>query len=293
MLKGLKPEFRQQPVYLELLKKEYALMVQLDHPNIAKAISKEIHEELGPCIVMEYIDGVKLDEFLAGKPSRQARRKVIDQLVDALAYIHSKQILHRDLKPSNILITRNGNNVKIIDFGLSDADDYAILKQSAGTLEYMAPELKNITSWGGGVNNCKSDVYSFGLLLREVFPHRYRHIAAKCTRENPERRYADMEAVRKALERHDRRAKTLPLVGVLLLALILAFLWNNKTIQQKNRFETTADGMVPDYQRQYITDVIWQINTCFIRLVWKPNRGKNTKRCYWQNCLTPVRPSRL
>lgn len=142
MLKGLKPEFLNQPVYLELLKKEYKLMAQLDHPNIVKAFAKEMNERLGPCIVMEYVEGVTLDRFLEGKPSVEVRRKVVDQLIDALAYIHGKQIVHRDLKPSNILVTSNGNNVKIIDFGLSDADDYAILKQSAGTPKYMAPEQK-------------------------------------------------------------------------------------------------------------------------------------------------------
>lgn len=140
MLKGLKPEYAGEAVYLELLKKEYVLMVQLDHPNIVKAYAKEVNDTIGPCIVMEYVDGVQLDAFLAGNPSTEARRKVVDQLADALSYIHSKQILHRDLKPANILVTRNGGNVKIIDFGLSDADEYAIFKQSAGTREYMAPE---------------------------------------------------------------------------------------------------------------------------------------------------------
>lgn len=224
MLKGLKPEYRNQQVYLELLKKEYELMVQLDHPNIVRVSAKEVNDLLGPCIVMEYIDGVTLDKFLEGKPSRQVRRKVVDQLIDALAYIHGKQIVHRDLKPSNILVTRNGNNVKIIDFGLSDADDYAILKQAAGTLKYMAPEQKNGRYETGGVNNCKSDIYSFGILLRELFPHQYRRIANKCTREDPAKRYPDMEAVRKALERSDRIRKTAPFFMTLLLAVCCVLL---------------------------------------------------------------------
>ena len=53
ILKGLKEEYRNQPVYLELLKKEYALMVQLDHPGIVKAYAKEENELLGPCIVTQ------------------------------------------------------------------------------------------------------------------------------------------------------------------------------------------------------------------------------------------------
>ena len=69
LLKGLKPEFAQQPMYLDLLKKEYALSIQMDHPNIVKALYKEVDSEIGPCIVMEYVDGVTMDQFLETKPS--------------------------------------------------------------------------------------------------------------------------------------------------------------------------------------------------------------------------------
>ncbi len=213
ILKGLKPEYRDQQAYVELLKKEFYLGTQLDHPNIVKILAKEMNPEIGPCIVMEYVDGVTLDEFLAAKPSMAARKKVVEQLVEVLVYIHGKQIIHRDLKPSNILVTRNGNNVKIIDFGLSDADDYAVLKQPAGTLKYMAPEQKEPSA---KIDN-RADLYAFGLLLKEIFPHRYRHIAAKCSRADRECRYANVEALRKAFERHSRWLWMLPiLIGVAL-----------------------------------------------------------------------------
>ena len=100
--------------------------------------------------------------------------------------------------------------------GLSDADDYAILKQPAGTLKYMAPEQKE----RGAKIDGRTDIYAFGLLLREVFPHRYRHIAAKCSRQDRERRYANVEAVKKAFDRRLRWLWMLPVLIGLVLAVI-------------------------------------------------------------------------
>ena len=252
MLKGLAVEYQNQAVYLELLKKEYDLMVQLDHPNIAKAFAKEVDEKIGPCIVMEYIDGVTLDAFLATKPSVASIKKVVEQLLDALGYIHSKQIIHRDLKPSNILITRNGNNVKIIDFGLSDADDYAILKQPAGTMKYAAPEQLQ----QGVKLDSRVDIYAFGLILKEIFPHRYCHIAKKCSQKDRDKRFVNIEAVKKAFSRTSR----ISIIAVVLAIALMPWILfkpqaNNGYSKEFNQLLERADHIIDSMYNPVIVDI--------------------------------------
>lgn len=201
VLKGLKPEYAAQSFYRDLLLKEFELGVQLDHVNIVRIIDCETNPIVGLCIVMEYVDGQTLSEFLKTKPTSTVRLKVVSELLHGMVYFHGKQITHRDLKPSNILITYNGNNVKIIDFGLSDSDYHSILKQPAGTAKYAAPEqLKGET-----VIDCRADIYAFGLILRLIFPHKYRRIVNKCTQTNRTLRFANISEISHALTSYDRR----------------------------------------------------------------------------------------
>ncbi len=224
ILKGLKPEYASEAIYVSLLKKEFELSAELSHPNIVVTILKEDNPRIGPAIMMEYIDGMTLNEFLATNPTVEQRQKVVLQLLDAMQYIHSKQITHRDLKPSNILITRNGLNVKIIDFGLADADNYAIFKQPAGTKSYAAPE--QMTS--GAMIDCRTDIYSFGLILNEIFPKKYGTIVRKCTQSDPSHRYANAADILHAIHRQTQLRKLMlpAILGVLLLILPFSLLLN-------------------------------------------------------------------
>lgn len=209
-LKGLQPVNRDLTQFREYLKKEFELEIQLDHPNIVRAVSWENDEHFGPCFLMEFVDGLTLDEFLKTKPSAKIRKKIALEILSAMSYFHSLQIIHRDLKPLNILITRKGNNVKIIDFGLSDSDAYAIFKQPAGTDGYAAPE--QITS--GAETDQRSDIYAFGKILQLLFPHKYWFIKRKCLQYDKTRRFANADEIIARIRRRSVWSIVLPLILV-------------------------------------------------------------------------------
>ena len=246
VLKGLKPEFQQKEVYRNILTKEFELGMQMSHPNIAQTFSKETNPIVGPCIVLEYVDGVTLKEFLKQRPSRKTRMKIAQELLSAMAYYHSLQIVHRDLKPDNILITRNGHNVKIIDFGLADSDWHGVLKQPTGSDKYGAPEQKA----GNMPLDCRADLYSFGKILEQLFPHAYGRIVRKCTHENREKRFSNAKEILQRLQ-NKNHLRLIFVAFVLVLAMIFAIWYllqksgnsNDNNLQNIDKQEfTVIDG---------------------------------------------------
>ncbi len=231
VLKGLKPEHQQETVYKRLLVKEFELGVQMDHPNIVRTFSYETDPVAGPVIVMEYVDGMTLKEFLKQNPSRQTRLKIAEELLSAMDYYHSKQIIHRDLKPDNILITNNGHNVKLIDFGLADTDYHGILKQPAGSEKYAAPEQKS----GELPLDNRADLYAFGVILRQLFPHDYSGVARKCMQYDREKRYNNAEEVLQGLK---HRQAFIPILVFAVLLCVAAGAWALLSRLQNNQAET-------------------------------------------------------
>ena len=235
MLKGPGSNGADNALMQQMLRKEFEILIQMQHPGVVQTVGLEQVPGLGTCIVMEYVDGTTLKEWV-GTPARRgspptaarnagaapltpARRgspptaartndamHILDELLQAVAYIHSLGIAHRDLKPQNIMLTRNGNHVKLVDFGLADTDWHGILKQPAGSDKYAAPEQKA----GNVPIDCRADLYSFGKILRQLFPLRYRSVVHKCVQEDREKRFSDAEEV---LQRMQRRDRTMPVVA--------------------------------------------------------------------------------
>lgn len=243
-LKALSGQFASDCLHRELLKKEFELGFPLEHPNVVRTYDFVHDLELGDCIVQEYVQGARLDEWLP-TASKKARRRAVGQIMDAIAYFHLQGVVHRDLKPSNILITDNGADVKIIDFGLSDADRYAILKQPAGTLGFSAPEqlggagnvingepVAGNASSAGGHTDVRADIYSFGRILPLFrLGGVYSRIARKASASNPKKRYANVEEIRSEI----RRAHIPAIVcgAVLFLLLVAGGVFAVVTYRQK------------------------------------------------------------
>ena len=228
VLKALKAEYRNNELYRGLLHNEFSIGYNLSHPNVAQVISLESIEGLGEAIVMEHIDGITLREAIAHKSiDRKLALKIMCELCDALHYIHSAQIVHRDIKPENIMLTHNGSNVKLIDFGLSCSDSQTLYKQPAGTRNYASPELLK----GEKIDN-RSDIYALGVIIPLVMHDRRAiRIAKRCRDKERNNRYSDATEIKNELMRPSHWRMVAIIVGILLLIATSSYITYRLTTQ--------------------------------------------------------------
>ena len=205
-MKQLRPEHKDNPRYILIFKKEFAIGQSISHPNIVDY--KEIGENSeGIYILTEYVTGETVEEKLANDPDYFRNNINLDnffrQLLDALGCLHSHNIVYCDLKPANIMLTRINNNVKIIDLGFCDTDDYAF---SAGmSKNYAAPEQLQKAS---KKLDTRTDIYALGRLLQHIekrrgrrLPSKYRSIMKRCLNEDKAKRFGSIEEVTNALNK--------------------------------------------------------------------------------------------
>ncbi|MGQ0799286.1 MAG: tetratricopeptide repeat protein [Pseudomarimonas sp.] len=146
---------------------EQRMLAMLEHPGIARLLDAGVAPEGRPYLVMEYVQGERLDRWVQRtQPDLHSRLRVMAALSDAVHHAHRHQIVHRDLKPSNVLID-DAAHPRLIDFGIGrrlnrDADP-VITQAHALTPAYAAPE-----QFSGAAVGTAADVYALGVMLFEL-----------------------------------------------------------------------------------------------------------------------------
>ena len=165
-VKILRDEFTNDEEFVKRFRIEAQAAASLSHPNIV-SIFDVGHEDNVHFIVMEYIDGITLKEYVAEKGALNWKEAagIAIQICSAIEQAHKNHIIHRDIKPHNILMTREGI-AKVTDFGIARAvssSTITMVGSTIGSVHYFSPEQAR-----GGFTDEKSDLYSLGITIYEM-----------------------------------------------------------------------------------------------------------------------------
>ncbi len=207
-------------------RRERQILAALHHPNITRLLDGGVTEDGELYLVMEFVDGVRVDEYArAHGLTPAARLKLFREICGAVEHAHQNLIIHRDIKPSNILVDKQGVP-KLLDFGtaklMEDRDDTGT-GLGMMTVAYASPEQLR-----GQAVTTQSDVFSLGVLLYELLCGRHpfgtdlaarladtaitfsdgldadlRGILAKALAREPAQRYRSVEALSEDLRRYE------------------------------------------------------------------------------------------
>jgi eukaryotic-like serine/threonine-protein kinase len=174
-IKLMQPWIRLSQRMLQRFTTERKILANLRHPNIARLLDAGITDDDFPYLIMEYVDGMPIDDYCreTGLLTND-RLKLFLIVCAAVEHAHENMVVHRDIKPANILVTREGVP-KLLDFGIAKLLDPIVkeqtvtrLSQRMMTLEYASPEQVD-----GGKITAAADVYALGVLLYVLLAGRH------------------------------------------------------------------------------------------------------------------------
>ncbi len=165
-VKILKNEFADDEDFLRKFRNESKAIAVLSHPNIIKIFDVGFTDKI-QFIVMEYIDGITLKEFMEQQGILKWKDTIhfIIQILKALQHAHDRGIVHRDIKPQNIMLFPDGT-IKVMDFGIARfARDggKTLTDKTIGSVHYISPEQAR-----GDITDERSDIYSVGVMMYEM-----------------------------------------------------------------------------------------------------------------------------
>ena len=165
-VKILKAEFSRNEDFIRRFRNESKAIAVLSHPNIVKVFDVGFNDDI-QYIVMEYIDGITLKEFMEQQGALRWRDAVhfTVQILRALQHAHDRGIVHRDIKPQNIMLFTDGT-IKVMDFGIarfSREEGKTLNDKTIGSVHYISPEQAR-----GDLTDERTDIYSVGAMLYEM-----------------------------------------------------------------------------------------------------------------------------
>ncbi|MEG0852262.1 MAG: Stk1 family PASTA domain-containing Ser/Thr kinase [Angelakisella sp.] len=166
-IKMLRDEYSGNDEFLRRFRDESRAIYSLNHPNIVKIYDVILNTQ-NPAIVMEYVDGITVKDYIDRKGIVGLRIAVslTMQLLRALQHAHDNGIVHRDIKPQNIMLPGDGS-IKVMDFGIARfamSQSRTITSRAIGSVHYTSPEQAR----GDSVIDHRSDIYSAGVILYEM-----------------------------------------------------------------------------------------------------------------------------
>ena len=245
-LKRLKAEYAGDIRYQEALRKEFETGYRLEHPNLVRYLSLDRDG-----ILMDYVDGETLSQRLATNPdyfrNRKHTDKFVRQLLDALGYLHSHQVLHLDLKPDNILLTRIDDDVKLIDLGCCYTDSFP--DTQGYTSEFAAPEQLSIIHCPLSI---QTDIYAFGKIL-DLLPssYIYNKVVARCTAEYPKDRYQSVGKILHDIDGKRPFLRYLSIIVAIVAALVVCLFFITRHQESSPVMqEAPMDSVAPSKENQ-------------------------------------------
>ncbi len=157
---------------IQRFRTERQILANLEHPSIAHLLDGGTTEDGLPYLVMEYVDGLPIDQYARQHNlSIPERLQLFCTVCSAVQYAHQNLVIHRDLKPGNILVTPEGTP-KLLDFGiaklLEPVETMAAHTRPLTAMAFMTPEYSSPEQVRGEPMATTSDVYSLGILLYEL-----------------------------------------------------------------------------------------------------------------------------
>lgn len=171
-VKILKEEYSNNDDFRRRFKNESKAVAVLSHQNIVKVYDVSFGEKL-QYIVMEYIEGITLKQYIQQKGALSWREVVLfaTQILRALQHAHEKGVVHRDIKPQNIMLLNDNKTIKVADFGIASfhnkGDTRTMTDGAIGSVHYISPEQAK-----GEIVDNKTDIYSAGVVLYEMLTGR-------------------------------------------------------------------------------------------------------------------------